>query len=377
MSAFPFWVISFESKNKALNQKGFNKSLSSTCILKSNQLYTFLYDKFAKAYYSSETMTVDSNTIQNFYFLLAMDFKDTPITIGTIGLDIHSRIYFETPGSNFIEKLKKNNIIDSYYFAIKYNNDDDNKEEEVGELVVGKYPHEIDSSLSKKDLISVQPLKIGHHIRWGINLDEVKCGGAVFSNKATAVIKIEVALFIGPFEYYNYITNTFFNELIQRNQCRLQQFIKNLQGFVCSKDIDLSKFEDLKFKKGNTVFTFTSKELFREELGQKVLMVVFSIKNYFYESADWTLGEIFLKKYLFVFNQDKKTLEFYSHKNELLLGDDEGLSFITILLMTSGIILGILSLFLIFKSIHRKLTASKTIIGKEFNGLLSKDFYKQ
>lgn len=84
-----------------------------------------------------------------------------------------------------------------------------------------------------------------------------------------------------------------------------------------------------------------------------------------------------MKKYLFVFNQDKKTLEFYSHKNELLLGDDEGLSFITILLMTSGIILGILSLFLIFKSIHRKLTASKTIIGKEFNGLLSKDFYKQ
>ena len=49
--------------------------------------------------------------------------------------------YLREDETNLIKQLKKNNIINSYTFLIKYNNT--NKEnEEKGEIIIGGLPHE-------------------------------------------------------------------------------------------------------------------------------------------------------------------------------------------------------------------------------------------
>ena len=102
---------------------------------------------------------------------------------------------------------------------------------------------------------------------------------------------------IFPFDYYIYSCEN--NEKFQKKV----------------KEFPTLYFEN---KSNNLTFIFTYKELFKEFNDRIYFMIIFQdqkIKTSYFPR--WTMGDIFLRKYLTTFNYDSKTISFYrSQVNE-------------------------------------------------------------
>ena len=86
----------------------------------------------------------------------------------------------------------------------------------------------------------------------------------------------------------------------------------NFKYYYCDKKVDFSKFESLYFKQKefNTTFELNYKDLWFEFNGNYYFLIIFHNNNL--NDKNWILGEIFLKKYLFVFDQEKKVIGYYT-----------------------------------------------------------------
>ena len=109
----------------------------------------------------------------------------------------------------------------------------------------------------------------------------------------------------------------------------------------------------------NIKFLFSYKELFRLFNNKLYFMIIF--KN----ESDWTVGEIFLRKYLTTFNHDSKTISFYknqvdeiNNKTDIAIKDienkNESLDITKIILIILLIIL-LIALFIIGIYVTKKL----------------------
>ena len=112
------------------------------------------------------------------------------------------------------------------------------------------------------------------------------------------------------------IKTHFFQDYIDSNTCQEIDFSENYYTFVCDKNklnIKVEEFYKLYpaiyFFSVHLNYTFSLKgeDLFLEK-DDKLYYLIFS-KN---ENVNnWRLGQIFLKKYYFTFNQEKKQIGFY------------------------------------------------------------------
>ena len=133
--------------------------------------------------------------------------------------------------------------------------------------------------------------------------------------------------------------------------------MRGIITFSCDKDINITLLQNLNFHNVDINYTFT--------LNPSDLFILYNDRYYYlvyfvkqYNVKMWSLGIAFLKKFNFVFNQDKKVLGYYKIKEESFNSN----LFLKILLIIACIIIIILIILLIYykkNQIKRKIRANE------------------
>ena len=128
-------------------------------------------------------------------------------------------------------------------------------------------------------------------------------------------------------EYFNLIKDKYFNDCLGEGIC-INETVKIGTNFysivndyyeVISCDIyyftenEMKKFPSLYFfhLKYNYTFILNYKELFLN-IYNRTFFLITTAKN---SENFWNFGKLFMQKYQFIFNTDKKTINFYTKKN--------------------------------------------------------------
>ena len=236
---------------------------------------------------------------------------------GFLGLEMFNQ---ESDCPNFINQLKKSNLINNFIFSIHYNS------QYSGSLIFGIYPHEYQPDKYKEEALftcytkSDDDNKIKNFNMYpdeiiSINHDNNK--EILISNNTKLIFEFYYGFFIGSSSYQNYIKNNFFNDLIKKDIC-INDNRTALGGglfydiYSCKEEYlnDIKKFPKLKFyiKETNTSFIFNFDDLFLKIGNKYYFMIIFEK----YPGSYWIIGYPFFKKYPLVFNGDSKTISYYN-----------------------------------------------------------------
>ena len=289
----------------------YNEKESSSFKNNSDYEIEFQDEYFKIGIFSSEKMIFQNEKnkkleYDNINFILAS--KNNPLKInnldGEIGLTISN---LKLQKGNILYSLKLNNIIQSYIFYITYNN-------ENGIIFIGDSPENYDKTFSKNYYKFIPIENLAHsNFNWNIQIDKIYFGNEFILNK-WFLINFNIEGLILNEDFMKIIEEGFFNNLIKEKQCfKLNEKINSeiFYYFYCVNGIDFSNFKNviLYNKVINYNFTFNSKDLFIKKNDHLYFMIIFSSFNKF------TLGEVFIKKYNTLFDQERKIIGFYFGKN--------------------------------------------------------------
>jgi hypothetical protein len=119
------------------------------------------------------------------------------------------------------------------------------------------------------------------------------------------------------------VTN-FFGKKISENKCFEEKVNFYYSFFYCNEDVSLDNINfEFKRSNGNITFKLDYNDLTKVYNGKKYLLIIFDQLLSFY---DIYIGLPLLKKYDFIFEQDKKIMGFYEFKVDFKEGeidDDE------------------------------------------------------
>ena len=210
---------------------------------------------------------------------------------------------------NFINNLKVNDIINSYFWMINYTSDYE------GKLIIGEQPHIFDPENYKEEELYVSYTFLDDLMyNWGLLFDEIIFGEKHFRQYHGC----ELNYIKGNAEIENEL-DIFFNESILNETCYKKEIKyknKAYRFFYCDKDKyqnNMKYFKNIEFYhyEFNYTFTMNYKDLFIEKYDKLILMIFFDNIPF-----DIYLGRPFLRKYSFLINQDLNILAFYKAKNE-------------------------------------------------------------
>ena len=318
----------------------YNVNSSSTYKNLSNEEKEINYESFNKYFISSENfkMTNHKNEnikINNLSFIYATS-TENPSLLNSASIGLFYKDYFsvkDIKDLNLIYLLKKNNISNNYAFSIDYN------ELNKGTLYLGDYFHNFNSSFKQNNFFQINTIFQGIGYAWGNIFDNV-----IYNNNSLGednykfYFNLTFPGIFGTKTFEKILLNDFFDSnLCQKNEIEKEKF----HFYICNKDFKYKKFKDLIFyhKDFNTSFILNYKDLFIEENNKIYCLIVFKDINY----NTWFLGEPFMKKYKFSFNQDSKIIGFYkliiSQNNNHLFSFNFIFIFILIIFCISLIIL--------------------------------------
>ena len=243
---------------------------------------------------------------------------------GMIGLRLDSNNN-ETKCPDFIKELKREKVINSYKWSIKYNYIKDNYYE--GEFLLGNDIEQYYKIDKVEDFRMIKAANRKYELYWDVKFKEIIIGkkslnvdniGNKYAIQGTFEPKINII--IGPNDFRYEILNQFFNKNIYMKICSEEQISINTFDYVgikCKKTLNITEFPNISFKLQFYSFTFGYKDLFHEDENYFYFLIVFKKINY-YEGNDneyWTFGVPFINKYIFIFDSDSKTITyFYQNK---------------------------------------------------------------
>ena len=270
----------------------------SSSFYSNEKNYSFFYNTgFRMGIRASDKMKINDINLDQFNFFYS---NDSNSNIGILGLN-----YIDKSNKDYdkglIYQLKKRDIIKSYYFYIEYKNDKENN------LIIGKPTHEVNSKYKEKDFIEIS--KKGNTNYFEINIDNLFYGKEFIANYQQILFNYNENFIKGTYKLQNVLLENFFEEYIKINKCFSINFNDEMISYYCNDDILIENFQNIKLfhKDGNFTFELNYKDLFKKVNGKYYFLMYFQKHNPF----SFIVGKPFLKKYLFVFNQDKRTIGYY------------------------------------------------------------------
>ena len=236
---------------------------------------------------------------------------DDGTVCGLIGLEIFEKDSFKER-YNLIHLLKQKNIIDNYIFSYEFkeNNIDE------GMLIIGEKPHIYNSKIYNKEQL-LSDYAVGEHydLVWGVMFNSI----FFFDGENNKIIMsdIKYGQFIpelycikGTSTYKKFIEEKFFNYYMNKNICRFDKISYYIMNCDANSEFEIEKFPSLFFshKKFNYTFELNYKDLFIKKGNKYFFMVIFPLSYI----EHFEMGKIFLKKYFFFYDVDKKTINFYN-----------------------------------------------------------------
>ena len=223
--------------------------------------------------------------------------------------------------------LKNSSLIDSDYFTFLYGDyiyEDNSKyfnedyENVLGNLIIGEAAHEFDPEKYKEE----DEIKIYNDFSQEFIDIKFKANISNYTEEnARLNLRFDSEFIRASINFKNEIDNIFFNELIARNICRIDYMGENIVVttdiiYSCENNDEMK--EKMKYfptiyieaKQSNMTFLFSYKELFKLYHNRLYCLIYFKNNTL----NDWTIGELFFRKYIISFNYDEKTMSFYKQQ---------------------------------------------------------------
>lgn len=284
------------------------------------------YQQFCSELFFFNTLENSKVSAKNMKFNIYCDFIIEKYKCGIIGLKNPSNIYYEDNQSYifFFDELKNHNLIDQSCFTILYNDKNDifnyNESIYLGRIIIGERPDLFrPGEFIKTDEIIVP----GNDYIFLVN--ELKfntSNGFYTENDVEIQISFTSGFIKGTHLYRKEIENYFFEDLINKELCKIEYLSENLytnEYFIYSCNNNKNVIEIIKsfpslyleIKTMNLTFVFTHKDLFRTFQNRIYFLIAFMDEKFSSFSSKWYFGDIFLRKYMTSFNYDAKSISFY------------------------------------------------------------------
>ena len=290
------------------NDQGNRKFISeqSKTFKDSNKVVDTKYLPFNKGTYSIDTcyfiLKDIEISIENFPFFSAYVQKENK-TFYSSSIGLSMMINEE----NFITYLKNKKIINNEIFTINYF--EHFVTSQIGEIIIGDYPHIYNKDLKKESIIYLKTKKFNFPSKWNIKFDEINYEKNTIEKSIDVFFDINILGIIGTISIEKELNSTFFEDKINKKLCQVSFYKNEKRFYFCNKDVDIKNFKNITFYHKSTDYTFT--------LTYKDLFVKIEDKYYFlivydnYDNSKLTLGEVFLKKYKMSFNLRENSIFFY------------------------------------------------------------------
>ena len=292
---------------------------------KSEEIINCDYSQFCSEIFNFYTLDNQRVTVSKFRYNIYCDFIIERYKCGIIGLKNPSNIYYENEQVYiyFFDELKKNELIDKNSFTLLYdeinNNFNYNESLFLGKIIIGESPYNYNpEQYHKKDEVLIP----GNDYMFLV--DELKFNspnGDYLESEVKIQISFTSGFIKGTNLYRKEIEEIFFNDLINKELCKLEYLDENLYTnsyyiYSCKNNINIK--EKIKFfpslyleiKTKNLTFILTPKDLFNEFQNRIYFLIAFRDEKYSSYSQKWYVGEIFLRKYITTFNYDSKSISF-------------------------------------------------------------------
>ena len=325
---------------------------------------------------SKDQICINDNQVTNLKFYLAKTrFSSQELIYSCmIGLGYEQVFYDDDDAEGYLEEiesflsqLKNANLINKKVFFIKYNDNDDN-----GEIIFGAFPHEIkdkyyedclEENYIEGDNVYTSDIQIVWSIKGYIYSGET----LLFNYLSSIDFELNQGFIIGSYSYKKEVLNNFFSEKLTKGECFSQEVYqqkKAFDGFYCKKNIDITKFENLRIilDKIKYRIDLTYDDLFTLNGDYLYFNVLFTQDEDEFKN-DFILGKPVFRKYPIVFNFVRRSekIGFYnnlSYKkngqniNNVNEGNGSGKK-LTILLIIIGIVIICLLSYIIIRYCRR------------------------
>ena len=294
--------------------------------------------------------------------------KNNKQICGKIGFQIENRPYRLYEYENFITMLKKNSKIISYSWYIHYYETPYKKSENeyydgaiIFDVFNKKFYDDFPYFKNDNDYFYINVKDLERILAWTFTFDKIYYSinnSKIELNNRESGLAFEKDLILCTEEYFENIKTEFFNDYFDKKICFLVEGKYNY--IYCDKttfERRVKEFPALSFKSNglNKTFILNGDDLFKEYNNNLLFMIVF--EKYSYKL--WTLGKIFMKKYNFYFDNDKKFIGCFER---IIPKKNETKSFFDKIKWYIFIIIGIIIGFFLGKKIRdrrRKLRANE------------------
>ena len=307
------------SKGDIFTFRDYNKKYNSICNynthLSSGYKVKILSSDYCEC---NQTFKINTNIEMNKYlfsdFFIENYFCLNDSLCSEVGINIQT-----SPKSihhNFINQLHKILNSSEQNFCLNYLK----LENEEGIFTYGLMPHNYSDKYKENNMISFYSQKDTFSIifdTFALNGSEYFKDEEQYDYKVKLELSMDKEGIIFDYYFFDILLKIFFEPYMKKNICKIsnEQFTYRLifcydNGFGIN---DIKKFPAIDFVKYNINFniTFTGEELFYYRDHKYFCKIYCKYNNY----KTFTFGRMLLKKYLTVFNIDKKQIYFY--KNEL------------------------------------------------------------
>jgi len=293
---------------------------------------TFLMDNdkgFCTDVYYFNTLNNTIKKIENLRHNIYLNDILDKQKCGIIGLDPKSSKKFNTNKQHisFLEELKEKDIISENSLTILYEEKNNlfkyNSNLNLGTIIIGESPH-----IFSPDKYDKEDIVVNLEKDWSILVNEVKFNSPK-SNYTEENIEMIFSLISGFIKgssfYRKEIDKIFFSELIKNKLCIVELLDENVfpneyYVYSCENNKEMQEkiksFPTLSFeiKTNNLTFSFTYNELFKVFNNRLYFMIIFRDQKYTSFTHSWTMGDIFLRKYLTTYNYETKAILFYRNQ---------------------------------------------------------------
>ena len=274
---------------------------------------------------------------------------------GILGLRIHENDY-RTYGHGLINQLKSKRLINKEAFFFNYDKDKDE-----GELIIGNYPHfleEFKNSYSEEQFKTTGIYIPNLDVYYDIHIRSIFWEEKEIETMIIAKIQIEEE-FIKGTKLFDDACYKFFEPHIKKNKCERKKIDEEFNSYVCDDypELNISTFPEIKFfnSQNDLNITLTYENLFIKKNNKIYFMVIFHKEG---NNQVWTLGNIFIRSCMMVFDMDKRIIGFYDKKteNKENIDNDKKTKYIIyiIIISVAGFIILCLIGFIIYKFVYKK-----------------------
>ena len=260
---------------------------------------------------------------------------------GLIGVKYNTMPYFNAP--EFILGLNDTKEMKAKCFSFKFESCSKNgfadNSNNKGYFIFGE---EVNDDESEKEKIKYTKIQASSGLAWDIKFDKIFTkinNNNENKNNFTEYIKETISVgfvanypyIIGTKEFYEYINETFFNNLVKKNLCYCNNLINNGKylSYACDSksqyfmDYLNNNFPDIVFvhRELGVNFTLNKNDLFAYNSFNNsdtnlYFLILYTLESRFY--IPWQLGIPFLKKYRLSFNYESKMIGYYANDGNII-----------------------------------------------------------